>query len=799
MSNTAVDEHCKSIQKHAANISIEQLKTSFDVFTVGFKEIDIPDTKSALIEKILVTLANLPHRNKILLNSELVKHEFFIILRDNAIIHELHRKQTEESVTQKFVLDATILFMNLSYNIDDSNVDELKSLLFSKPLIDELVYCLQEIGTNGKYLNDSQLLRSVRSLLTIFKNIINNHMTAYDYSLIAPIFSAVTQCLCSPYAIGMIKSLDQHFYQKLDNSQTLFLHTMPRYLQWYPDYGDPENLIKILRTLLHEFTAWTTSCQPDSYLQCSSQVNAMIRQLTYFLIRPVESENINIFSEEFYSDYCKLVLQWSSFLSSALKHHSNKANLKSKAQTIVQVLYNFTLHLNVLNFMKTIPDLISMLLKLTETDHDEIQLNAYRCLGKIMVENNIKAMANPGKIATVYIDFIRNTIDDPGKTERFDSLLKSLKNFVQHDQVKTELIKQGILPLLMKCVVEVRFDPIKVRQVALEILLALSFFNEACLILKQNEDFMNHSRSLAENANSDHAGLQRAAEGLLWKLEKENEAVAKPSILYSHKYNIMISYAHKNQELCLQIHQELVKHGFNVWLDRECLHGSTMIGIANAIENSENVLICMSNAYKESVYCQSEAHYAFERGCRLIPIIVEADYKPDGWLGIIVSGKIYVNFANTEFDLAYEKLKNEIIQQHQTDSNPLPTNSTENDSMSLEHAELLSNTIEDLPYSITEWTHDHVKLFLLRMELGATILPLCTRLDGDRLLQLYEMCLSNRESMYQSLKFELNERYHTLLPIADYLTFLHEIKVYIPSNTIKSPSSFFRLTMCDLM
>ncbi|CAF1504009.1 unnamed protein product [Rotaria magnacalcarata] len=107
----------------------------------------------------------------------------------------------------------------------------------------------------------------------------------------------------------MIKSLGQHFYQKLDNSQTLFFRTMPWYLHWYPYYGDPENLIKILRTLLDEFTAWMTNCQSDSYLRCSPQVNDIIRQLAYFLIRLVEPENVNIFSEEFYTDYCKLVLQ----------------------------------------------------------------------------------------------------------------------------------------------------------------------------------------------------------------------------------------------------------------------------------------------------------------------------------------------------------------------------------------------------------------------------------------------------------------------------------------------------------
>jgi hypothetical protein len=88
------------------------------------------------------------------------------------------------------------------------------------------------------------------------------------------------------------------------------------------------------------------------------------------------------------------------------------------------------------------------------------------------------------------------------------------------------------------------------------------------------------------------------------------------------------------------------------------------------------------------------------------------------------------------------------------------------------------------------------------MGLGNTILPLCTRLDGHRLLQLYEMCLINRESMYQSLKFELNERHHTLLPIADYLTFLHEIKLYVALNTtnIKNEQpSFLPFVLCNIM
>ena len=49
----------------------------------------------------------------------------------------------------------------------------------------------------------------------------------------------------------------------------------------------------------------------------------------------------------------------------------------------------------------------------------------------------------------------------------------------------------------------------------------------------------------------------------------------------------MISYSHSDKQLCHQIHEQLVKDGFRVWIDRDHMHGATMIAMANAIENSE--------------------------------------------------------------------------------------------------------------------------------------------------------------------------------------------------------------------
>ncbi|CAF4146506.1 unnamed protein product, partial [Rotaria sp. Silwood2] len=319
--------------------------------------------------------------------------------------------------------------------------------------------------------------------------------------------------------------------------------------------------------------------------------------------------------------------------------------------------------------------------------------------------------------------------------------------------------------------------------------------------------FITHIRNLSGKTNSNQTDLQRAAEGLLWKLENEAKAVAKSTNVNYYKYDIMISYSHKDKDICLEIHDRLVKDGHNVWLDRDCLRGPTMIGIADAIENSEHVLICMSSTYKQSVYCQSEAHYAYERGCRLIPILIESNYKPDGWLGIIVSGKIYVEFGKIDFHLAYNKLKNEISARHydlltRSLSRVIEKDPIHNGSKSLELFQGICESIDDLPDCITEWTHDQAIVFLRYFDLDKTILLLCRHVDGYRLLQLYEMCLMNRESMYQSLKYELSAKHHILLPIDDYLTFLQEVKPYVSyttSNILIAQPASVPFSYCNLL
>mgnify|MGYP002788153319 CR=1 FL=1 len=49
--------------------------------------------------------------------------------------------------------------------------------------------------------------------------------------------------------------------------------------------------------------------------------------------------------------------------------------------------------------------------------------------------------------------------------------------------------------------------------------------------------------------------------------------------------------------------------------------------MSTAIENSECVLVCMSQKYKDSPNCRLEAEYIFQTKKPFIPLIMEENYK----------------------------------------------------------------------------------------------------------------------------------------------------------------------------
>jgi hypothetical protein len=219
----------------------------------------------------------------------------------------------------------------------------------------------------------------------------------------------------------------------------------------------------------------------------------------------------------------------------------------------------------------------------------------------------------------------------------------------------------------------------------------MSFNDDASRNLKENTTFIAHIQSVSED--STESDLQRAGQSLLWMLTKDDTSnVSTDNQSEKVKYDVMISYSHKDKDLCFQLYDCLQKDNYRVWLDREQMHGTPLEAMSNAIENSEFVFVCMSDAYKQSGYCKMEAYYALERQCCIIPLVMKSQYKADGWLGITMSGRMRIDFPKYGFEDAYEKLMVEMDRhrkekkqevkgnhtyQHETPSVPKLSNNTQ--------------------------------------------------------------------------------------------------------------------------
>jgi len=129
------------------------------------------------------------------------------------------------------------------------------------------------------------------------------------------------------------------------------------------------------------------------------------------------------------------------------------------------------------------------------------------------------------------------------------------------------------------------------------------------------------------------------------------------------KGHIMISYNWGVQPLVLKLAKALKSAGFKVWLDVEQMHGSTLERMAEALENSSLVLICVSEKYKDSPNCRLEGEYCASLRKPFIPLMMQSKYKPNGWLGILLGSRLYHRFADeADWDSKITGLINEIQQ-----------------------------------------------------------------------------------------------------------------------------------------
>ena len=212
--------------------------------------------------------------------------------------------------------------------------------------------------------------------------------------------------------------------------------------------------------------------------------------------------------------------------------------------------------------------------------------------------------------------------------------------------MQDEFFKHNGMKLVLSC--RMKFGDLYLSLV-LEILVTMTFHNEAGELLKNDTSFMN---DLGTYMKSNDENVQKNAKAIKWKLIGSEEKDIHGDTM---RNQIMISYAHAQREIADKLYEQLQKDGFHVWINHQQL-GDMFESIAHAIKSSKIVLICMSTAYNNSASCRLECQYAYKLGQRIIPIKVEKNFHPDGWLGMLVGGLLYVDFSKRDFQETYQQL-----------------------------------------------------------------------------------------------------------------------------------------------
>ena len=217
----------------------------------------------------------------------------------------------------------------------------------------------------------------------------------------------------------------------------------------------------------------------------------------------------------------------------------------------------------------------------------------------------------------------------------------------------------------------------------------------------------------------------------------------------------MISYNSASRSLCLQIKYQLEQAGYKVWIDVNDIHGSSLDSMARAVEDARTVLICITEKYRQSLNCQAEAQYAFKMNKHIVPLIMEKGYENvKGWLGIIMSDKIFVNFTKYDFDECIRRLKNEITSRSRENKNSKET--SVNLSKSVKETVALQTAVnEDRKVfenvDVKKWSENDVFKWLNDNEIDKNLISILMPCNGIILKQLFELRRDAPEFYFQSL------------------------------------------------
>ncbi|XP_067664694.1 uncharacterized protein [Haliotis asinina] len=309
---------------------------------------------------------------------------------------------------------------------------------------------------------------------------------------------------------------------------------------------------------------------------------------------------------------------------------------------------------------------VSVAMGYLKGDVPEIKMMILLLLANIIDEDDNRALLADSTVFTIMLNMIVDAWSDQRhrcKGFSASELIAGLTGLAKNDDNKKILTEKGAIDVLVTVMQEGSDDE---REKAVQCVWELAFDKDNQRIFLENSQLMAILRKLNESQDKK---LSKVAGGALWAITQEqkkgnqkmktNDVVKKDEKLQDAGH-IMISYQWADQKMLVKVKEFLKGHNFKVWMDIDNMEGSTLQAMAEAVQNASVVLVCMSERYKLSLNCRSEAEYAFDLRKPIIPLLLQRDYKPDGWLGLIKGAKLFFDFSGK---YPFEKKASELVKE----------------------------------------------------------------------------------------------------------------------------------------
>lgn len=358
----------------------------------------------------------------------------------------------------------------------------------------------------------------------------------------------------------------------------------------------------------------------------------------------------------------------------------------------------------------------------------------------------------------------------------------AVNNRIKYDLYQQEFMKETIQAIISKgSDIEQKY--------ALRLLAQLCFDSRVCDLVSNNNELLTLIQTLKTSNNTNIKSVPKICEQILWSIDQQkNQSTSIGQVLLDdskrkQQCQIMISYNSASRALCLKIKEELEKHSFRVWIDVSEIHGSSLEAMARAVETSDFILMCVTEKYRQSLNCQAEAQYAFKLNKKIIPLIMQSGYEnADGWMGIIMGDKIFVNFTKYSFEECIRRLLQETAL-----SSGVKLNETQYKSVNISSAYAVpasgddtsktTSTGNQAKYSTTkrinDWAVDDVNKWFQDNNINKTIIDSLSPCDGQLLAQVYDLNKQAPEFYYQSISANKSQ---PAVPIRDILLFTMKLK-----------------------